>query len=69
MKLAAGCTCRGKSQVILLTSNPRYADVYAALLTAQASGQNVKFYILTDQSPAFNYCSICEMAIGDFKPW
>lgn len=69
VEMADGTTCRGRRQLILLTSNPHYTDILSLLLTAQASHANVKFYAPASQQDTAGFCTIGEAAIGNFTPW
>lgn len=67
--LADGWTCQGNRQVILQTSNPRYNEIVAVLITAQATQQTVKFYALASNPGQNGYCTIGEAALGNFSAW
>lgn len=69
VELLDGMSCRGRRQVILLTSNPRYADILALLLTAQASHLGVKLYAIAAQPDFGGFCTIGEAALGNFSVW
>lgn len=69
VELVDGMSCRGRRQVILLTSNPRYSDILAILLTAQASHSSVKFYAIAAQPDLGGFCTIGEAALGNFSVW
>lgn len=69
VELVDGMSCRGRRQVILLTSNPRYADILALLLTAQASRTGVKLYAIAAQPDLGGFCTIGEAALGNFSVW
>lgn len=68
--LADGWTCHGNRQVILQSSNPRYNEILAVLITAQATQQSVKLYAIPSNATFLNgYCTIDEAAIGNFSAW
>lgn len=73
--LTGGATCNGKSVVILLFSNPQYKDLLAVLLSAEASGKNVRMYRLLDNietyynTSTYAYCVITAASLGDFPLW
>jgi hypothetical protein len=73
--LTGGATCNGQSVVILLNSNPQFKDMLAILLAAQATGGNVRIYRLLDNiqtyynNPAYSYCVITAISLGDFPLW
>jgi hypothetical protein len=71
--LTGGATCNGQSVVVLLTSNPQYTAMLAALLSAQASGQDVKLFAITGTTQTFaggnTYCVITAVSFGDFPLW
>jgi len=73
--LTGGATCNGQPVVILLNSNPQFKDMLAILLAAQASGSNVRMYRLLDNiqtyynNPAYSYCVISAISLGDFPLW
>jgi hypothetical protein len=69
VQLAPGVTCRGQSQVLLLSNHPKYNEIFAMLMTAQATRVSVKFYELYKQQDAYGFCTIGEAALGNFIAW
>lgn len=73
VSLTDGVTCNGNAVVYLPFDNTRYKDILATLLSAQASGQNVRLYRTLDTISTFPggyaYCTITAAAIGDFPLW
>ena len=70
--LPTGTTCRGQERVILLTTNPRYNEIYSILVTAESSGKQVKFYNVTNSitpTAGTTYCVIDFVALGNFYGW
>jgi hypothetical protein len=71
--LPSGQTCHGKNVVVLLTTHPRYKEILAAMLAAEAGNRNVRFNqiggVVETFSPGYTYCVIGEAAIGDFPLW
>jgi hypothetical protein len=69
-----GVTCNGWSVVILPHSDTRYKDILAVLLSAQATGQNVRMpgmlgVLTTFGSGSYSFCTITAASVGDFPLW
>jgi len=71
--LTDGVTCNGSRPVVYLPySNPRYKEILAVLVAAQASGQEVRMFRIRDTlSPLgnYSYCTITSASIGGFPLW
>lgn len=69
VEMTEGSTCKGRRQLILLTSNPRYNDILALLLTAQASKTSVTLCSIGKNVESNGYCTIGEASLGNFSLW
>lgn len=69
INLPSGWSCRGRSVVLLLTSNPRYADILAIMITAQSTHQSVKLHTPAATADYSGFCTIEEASLGDLVVW
>ena len=52
-----------------MTSNARYNEIVAMLMTAHATREHVSFYKLAANSDYYGYCTIDSAALGDLNAW
>jgi hypothetical protein len=66
-------TCSGRTEVILLSTEPLFKEMLSTLLAAQTSQQDVVLYRITTNTqifaPSHTYCVVKFAAIGNFSIW
>jgi hypothetical protein len=61
-------SCNGMWESFLRTDNPRFKEIYSALLTAKTSGTSVILSVETTGSVYGSFCTITELAVGGWRP-